>query len=350
MDEIVEATRARLSTLVPAVWPLPRDLRLTVFTTGVNNLVFRVADPGGAVRCVLRVYRNHADAACLRHEVALLDALRRLSLPFELPAALATRDGCAFAPADLDATGDTPALAVLWTYVPGEHPDAGDVAMAAAAGGALALLDAALADVDPSTLPGRPTPPLGDLRNRVGALEDPEGALRAIPLPGADADVLIRLWRVVEERVPPLYAHLPRQLVHGDFDASNMLVDAGRVSGILDFEFSGVDLRVADLASSLAWWSAGAFGTEAEWALMDALGRGYSARLPLRPDELDALPTLFRLRGIGGLLLRIVRHRQGLFSADHLAARAAFTVERERWLQGGEDRLCAMARSWPGLP
>jgi homoserine kinase type II len=157
---------------------------------------------------------------------------------------------------------------------------------------------------------------------------------------------LLRQWRLIEEQVPPLYARLPRQIVHGDFDPSNVLFAADRVSGVLDFEFSGPDLRVVDLLVPLNWWPLHQFGTGAEWPIMDAIGRGYLANLPLLMEELQALPALFRLRAIGGLLHRMVRYRQGLMTTEQLLGRVAFTQERVRWLRQHERRLLTMAGRW----
>lgn len=43
----------------------------------------------------------------------------------------------------------------------------------------------------------------------------------------------------------------PRALVHNDFKAGNILIDAGRVTGILDFEFSSL----TDPARDVAFWT-----------------------------------------------------------------------------------------------
>jgi Ser/Thr protein kinase RdoA (MazF antagonist) len=115
---------------------------------------------------------------------------------------------------------------------------------------------------------------------------------------------------------------------------------------VLDFEFSGRDLRVADLATSLRVWPFQVFGTGAEWPLLDAIGRGYVARLPLLPAELDALPALFHLRMIGGLLARLARYERGLMSRERLAERVALTLAHDDWLRQHERRLVDLAHGW----
>jgi Ser/Thr protein kinase RdoA (MazF antagonist) len=117
-------------------------------TAGANNLVLRVDDGAGGSTHILRVYRNHADIARVRHEVALLTALGERPLPFALPAILTTRAGTPFHLVEVGGEEEgarAPAPAVLWTYLPGSHPDPADATLAEAAGEALALLDMALA-------------------------------------------------------------------------------------------------------------------------------------------------------------------------------------------------------------
>ena len=56
-----------------------------------------------------------------------------------------------------------------------------------------------------------------------------------------------------EERVPPRWGHLRGQVVHGDFNLDNLLVDErGRVAGILDFGDCCHTALAADVAVSVA--------------------------------------------------------------------------------------------------
>jgi prepilin-type processing-associated H-X9-DG protein len=67
-----------------------------------------------------------------------------------------------------------------------------------------------------------------------------------------------QLSRIVSDLVavlPKLYQSLPQQAVYRDFNASNVLMADGSVSGVLDFEFAGSDLRAYDLARSLSMFT-----------------------------------------------------------------------------------------------
>ncbi len=355
LDASLDAATVVAQVLTPAVatiWPITMPARLTPLGAGQNSLVYRVESSADASPCILRVYRSHADIERVHYELAALAALRDAPLPFAVPTPLATRAGALvhqWAVEDAGLSILSGALAVLWSELLGAHPDPADAGQAEAAGAALALLDLALAAIDPATLPGRPTPPLSELRRRVSAPVDIEDALLQLPLPAPDTADLVRLLRVVEVEVPPLYGHLPQQLIHADFDPSQILMDGARgmrVTGILDFEFCHEDLRIADLVVPLDLWPRTLFGTGAEWGVLEALGRGYATHLRLLPEEVQALPLLLRVRATGGLLRDIAWHQQGRVSAARVLERAAYTLERERWLQRNASRLLAVAERW----
>lgn len=93
---------------------------------------------------------------------------------------------------------------------------------------------------------------------------------------------------------------LPRQLTHGDYGHGNVLFRDDAPAGIIDFEFTGVRPRIADLADlafTPQWRSA--FGQVAippaarDWSYVGRLVRRYDARArtPLADTELAALPV-----------------------------------------------------------
>src|SRR5262249_6241199 len=76
------------------------------------------------------------------------------------------------------------------------------------------------------------------LRPLLDSIEDP-GRRRLVEL------VLDRF----EERVGPRWPHLPAQVVHGDLNLDNVLLDErGRIAGIVDFGDCGFTARVGDFA------------------------------------------------------------------------------------------------------
>ena len=59
-------------------------------------------------------------------------------------------------------------------------------------------------------------------------------------------------YRRLSDELPSLYAALPCQIVHSDFDPSNILMEAITVTAVLDFEFCTCDLRALDLVVALS--------------------------------------------------------------------------------------------------
>jgi homoserine kinase type II len=339
---------ALAATLAPA-WAIPGPWRLTALAGGTNNRVYRVATPAPGRDYVLRVYENHMDAARLRYESAILVALEAQPLPFAVPAPIPTRSGEPFARLP-DAMGGA-ALATLTPFFRGDHPDPGDQVRTEAAGRALATLDGALACVTlPDEIAAAAPPPMGHLRRRLGLAPDGDllTPLAVLSIAGADRARLAALLHTVEREMPTLYAAaaLPRQIVHSDYDPGNVLMEEMRVTAILDFEFAGPDLRVAELAAPLTWWPARFLNTGREWDVIAAFGRGYASILPLTPAELDAIPALLRLRAIGSLLHRLARHRQGRSDAAAVRARVSYALERDAWLAANRDHVLDVVYGW----
>ena len=92
------------------------------------------------------------------------------------------------------------------------------------------------------------------------------------------------------------FADLPRGAVHADLFRDNALFDGGRISGVFDFYFAGVDCYAYDLAVCVN-----------DWCLVDperdrrldepktrALLDAYHARRPLQPAERAAWPVMLR--------------------------------------------------------
>jgi 4-aminobutyrate aminotransferase-like enzyme/Ser/Thr protein kinase RdoA (MazF antagonist) len=99
-----------------------------------------------------------------------------------------------------------------------------------------------------------------------------------------------------EQRVAPRWPRLPAQVVHGDFNLDNVLLDdAGRVSGIVDFGDCSLTAAVADLAVAIAALMRGRSGDDALRTARIAVD-GYRSVAPLEPDELDVLGDLVATR------------------------------------------------------
>jgi len=99
-----------------------------------------------------------------------------------------------------------------------------------------------------------------------------------------------------EERVAPMWPRLRAQVVHGDLNLDNVLLDGGgRISGIVDFGDCVHTAQVADFAVALASLIRGRSGEEAFRIARIAID-GYSSRLPLEVEELELLGDLVAAR------------------------------------------------------
>ncbi len=100
-----------------------------------------------------------------------------------------------------------------------------------------------------------------------------------------------------EARVAPRWPRLRAQVVHGDLNLDNVLLDdQGRISGIVDFGDAVHTAQVADFAVALASLMRGRPRDEV-FRVARIATDGYAARLPLEPKELELLGDLSR-RGL----------------------------------------------------
>ena len=103
------------------------------------------------------------------------------------------------------------------------------------------------------------------------------------------------------------FPELPRGPVHGDLFRDNVLFDAGRLSGLIDYYFAGVDVFLFDVAVCAN-----------DWCLVDpALDRSfdmrraaaflseYAAVRPFTPAEREAWPALLRAAALRFWLSRL---------------------------------------------
>lgn len=283
------------------LWPIPNPSAVEPLYSGINNQTFAVTCPGE--RFILRVCRPAVDLRRLDYELTVVRRLAALPLSFAVPAPLLTHAGqpVAWLPAD-PTTGQVDTLredrlAILVPLIPGALPDRADLSLARPIGRALGELTAALGRIDRI----EPPPGVGTYANPGlihPAMPDPVAGAERLPLERPTRLLLQRSLAGVLERSAVLYRHLPVQQIHGDFVYPNLLTAAGRVTGVLDFEFTCRDLRPLDLVSGLAGFLTAELPEEQVWAAMERFCHGYAEVQPLSTEEAEALPTLHLLRRI----------------------------------------------------
>jgi 4-aminobutyrate aminotransferase-like enzyme/Ser/Thr protein kinase RdoA (MazF antagonist) len=97
-------------------------------------------------------------------------------------------------------------------------------------------------------------------------------------------------------RVAPRWSGLRAQVVHGDLNLDNLLLDdAGRISGIVDFGDVGYTAQVGDFAIALASIIRGRPLDDVFRVARIAID-GYASRIPFEAQELEALGDLVATR------------------------------------------------------
>lgn len=224
--------------------------------------------------------------------------------------------------------------------------DRTDLVLAANAGTALALLDNTFASFEEIVTQEVSMPMFGELSQWHPLVPDPLASIERLPIDQNHIQQIQHILTQVIEQYPAIYAQSPKQIVHRDFDASNILVDQQRITAALDFEFVGNDIRILDLCVALSWWPFSLFGTGQEWPVMDAFGMAYVAVLPLAIEELLLLPAAFRLRDVASLVYRIGRYFAGLETTTQIQHRIQHSLWREKWLSANTAMLQKHARIW----
>lgn len=220
------------------------------------------------------------------------------------------------------------------TYLPGRDFDGAEAVSERglrAIGALLGGLAAALADFEHPAAGGFMA---WDLANGLvvdGAMRDGIGAESARVLELADD----RLHRAVD-----LMSSLPRQVIHNDGHAGNLLRPhpaSDEVCGVIDFGDVVHTIRVADVAIA-----GESFAPTADdpVGVLAAITAGYHAHHRLTGRETAAIPDLVLVR----MALTIVLLEHQIVAVPHLATRAARHLPHvvratERWIGLDPDRL-----------
>lgn len=332
---VADVDGERLSELL-AAWPLQGPRQVERVATGSGNLSYRVATPTQTY--FLRIYRGPLQRERVLYEHDVLKHVAQCGLSFAVPFPVSTVHGSTLL--ELSSNGGQQ-LAALFPSIDGEHPKDSDLATCYAAGAALAELDQALSRISIPAPPGV-FPPFGRLGEIHPAIPSTPELLEHIPLDSSQGSKISRIIAAVEGRVPSLYSTLPQQVVHRDLDATNVVIQEGRVVGVLDFEFVGLDLRALDLARSLTMFVASPWSDPAGMQWVSAFAEGYRQHVALAPEEIAALPDLMRLYRVVSLINREGLRRQGLASEADVMARALALLRCDAWLAGNSEQLKAV--------
>lgn len=152
--------------------------------------------------------------------------------------------------------------------------------------------------------------------------------------------------RQLQHELPRLFEalrgmeQLPHQLVHGDVNASNVLVDQeGTMSAILDFEFATWDLRVMELAVPMSDMLTMDKSEEWMWQAQAYLIRGFREKVELTDEELKAIPQLILLRSLDVVMHFISRMVEGTDEPEVAVQQIIKLKQRIDWMHRNEEQL-----------
>ena len=120
-------------------------------------------------------------------------------------------------------------------------------------------------------------------------------------------DVVARLEAELGFQAQHRFPDLPRGAVHADLFRDNALFDGGRISGVFDFYFAGVDCLAYDLAVCANDWCLVDPGSDRRLDERKTLAllAAYRAVRPLVDAERDAWPVMLRAAALRFWLSRL---------------------------------------------
>ena len=246
-----------------------------------RNFMVTLAD---GTRRVFKVYNAADDAAARDFQTGVLLHMERVGVACAVPRLVPTRGGAADCGV---AAGGQDHRAILISVVPGEARD-----LSRAGAGLRRDLGRVAAEVG-TALAGYDHP----AARRV-LLWDPmqlgrlAGIVDLVPDPGQRRWLGGVVERFVAE-VRPRALALPAQVIHNDMSGSNVLVDGGRVCGVIDFGDMVRAPRVNEIAIAANYAVA---GDRDPLAAIADLIEGYEAVRPLDEAEVDLLYDLVLAR------------------------------------------------------
>jgi len=260
-------------------------------------------------RSVMRIYNTHRDKSRIEFELAVLDSLQTMTLSFKIPTPIPTLSGDKLAPVQ-DGSGR---YACLFDYIPGRSPQENNIQAAYSFGEKTGELVHVLAKC---SVGGEPVyPPYFELLQSYPSCKE-AFILEFCKQPPIEFQEQLAALFILQEAYIDICSRLdsirslPQQLVHGDLNFSNLLVDSesmNMVTALLDFEFCTRDVRAMEPAVVIS----GFLGIPEEREFIRQFCKGFARIVKLSKEEIVAIPILMRLRLVDVFLHFLSRYREG---------------------------------------
>ncbi|MCF7755274.1 phosphotransferase [Paenibacillus xylanexedens] len=311
---------------------------------GMNNSTYMLQVDG--TNYVMRQYETHNDPMKITFEHEVLAALQRSNFKLDTPSPVRrlSGEGGTFLPVKDTLTGHTK-IVTLFHYREGINPIWHTPDQLLGLGKAAGALSSVLATLDMRLEPVYP--PYYRIQDAY-PLCSPERLLQLCTLPPEQLSACTNELKQLRDALPDLFEalrgmeHLPHQLVHGDVNASNVLVDQqldGEICAILDFEFATWDLRVMELAVPMSDLLTMDKSEDWMWQAQEGLIRGFREQVSLEPEELLAIPRLILLRSLDVVMHFISRMFEGTDEPEVAVEQIVKLKQRIDWMRLHEERL-----------
>lgn len=259
---------------------------------GWNNSTFFIENEERS--CVLRIYNTHSDREKIEFEHAVLESLQQVQMSYMVPVPIKTETGETI----VQTLDGSEKYACLFEYIEGATPIEGCYPIAHSFGEAAGELSSVLAKIDPKVAPIYR--PYYEFQQSYPNCT-PEIVLDFCEQPRQEFHDLYKELHIIKAAYEDIchslvgIEKLPKQLVHGDLNVSNLLVDlehTSQVSALLDFEFCTQDIRAMEPAVIIP----GLLGHDEEVETVRRFCIAYGSRVSLSPEEIAVIPLLMTLR------------------------------------------------------
>ena len=306
---------------------------------GVNNIVQYIHLPNGE-RELLRIYNNGCDEKRVNFEHAILKQVNTFDLSFQVPNFEETKDGKTMARLSNGAD------ACICKVIPGVLPK---LTCAQDLGRTAGELNTALTkvNIDPSMCNCAPYYKLFEVHHAV-TKENFEQTMNENYFDDVRpvADRMLKEVLKIYDLASTTYQSLPTQLIHGDLHYDNVLVQDGKVTALLDFEFAAFDWRALEIAIGLSKYA----GEEPDaMPYFQDYITGYATTGILTKEEAQAVPDLINLRILSNIVYFVGRHIAGEDDISSITTRIENYARRVDWVNNNKDIIVNLIIEKMGL-
>jgi homoserine kinase type II len=310
-------------------------------TGGVNNIVQYVTLPSGE-RQLLRIYNNGLNEKRVKFEHEILRQLNEMPpMTFKVPNFIKSKEGTSMSRLSNGAD------ACMCTLIPGHLPKLTCVEDIGRASGELNTVLASV-KVDSTMCNTAPYWKMWDVHHAV-TRDNFEAGMAGSAFDGDLREIATRMTKEIfdiTDKCEGAYQALPTQLIHGDLHYDNVLVQDGKVTGLLDFEFASFDWRAMELAICLSKYA----GEQPDaMPFFDAFIDGFATTGKLTKVEAEAVPDLINLRILSNIVYFVGRAIAGEDDISSITTRIANYERRVKWVKDNGNAIAGRIVEKMGL-